>query len=88
MPPHPAVDFVELDQVVSISQTASDNDPLLPRQWGMPAIRALAAWTTTRGGPGVRICVVDTGLDASHPDLKANIRSTGWYCFSFSRNDA
>lgn len=73
-----AVEFVEVDQVVSISQVnAPDNDPLLPKQWGMSAVRSPAGWTTTRGAPGVRICVVDTGLDTSHPDIQANVRSPG-----------
>lgn len=38
-------------------------------QWGWGKIRAYAAWDLTTGGGTVRVAVVDTGVDSSHPDL-------------------
>ncbi len=73
------MEFVEVDQVVSINAGTPDNDPMLPQQWGLSAIRAPMAWNTNRGSPGVRVCVIDTGVDSSHPDLSANIRSAGGF---------
>jgi subtilisin family serine protease len=42
--------------------------------WGLQATGALAAWGAfgTRG-QGARIAVLDTGVDASHPDLKGKV---------------
>lgn len=51
---------------------ATTNDPLRPQQWGLDQVHAEAAWTTSTGA-GVTVAVVDTGVDLSHPDLKANL---------------
>ncbi|MBW3548271.1 MAG: S8 family serine peptidase [Actinobacteria bacterium] len=50
----------------------ASNDPFFPQQWGLQAIGAEGAWGAGRGG-GVIIAVVDTGVDAAHPDLAAKI---------------
>jgi serine protease len=56
---------------VGIAQ-ASTNDPLRGQQWGLDQVRAEAAWSKTTG-TGVVVAVLDTGVDFSHPDLKANL---------------
>lgn len=38
--------------------------------WGLPVIRAAEVWPVTRG-EGINVVVLDTGIDLSHPDLKA-----------------
>jgi subtilisin family serine protease len=50
------------------------NDPCAGREWGLAAISAPEAWSTSRGA-GVTVAVVDTGADFSHPDLAANLVS-------------
>lgn len=37
--------------------------------WGIAAIKAPEAWAITKG-EGARVMVLDTGIDANHPDLK------------------
>jgi subtilisin family serine protease len=82
----PGVVGAEFDQRVSIS-TAS-GEPGFPAQWhlrndgqvvgGVPGtpgadIYADAAWHTTTGSADVVVAVLDTGVDAAHPDLAANM---------------
>ncbi len=57
---------------------ATPQEPALPPgvsrkelPWGIRRVNAPAAWAKTQGR-GVRVAVVDTGIDSSHPDLKAN----------------
>lgn len=50
--------------------SATPNDPLLGRQWGLTQIKAAGAWARGAMGAGATIAVVDTGVDLSHPDLK------------------
>ena len=46
------------------------NDPLSSGQWGMRNIQAPAAWQETRAtGAGIKVAVLDSGLDLTHPDL-------------------
>ncbi len=50
------------------------DDPYYGTQWSLPTIGAVRAWDVTTGGaPGVRIAVIDSGVEAGHPDLAPNI---------------
>ena len=48
------------------------NDPRFQAQYGLPKARFTKAWNQTRGG-GVRIAIVDGGVDARHPDLRGKV---------------
>ena len=61
------VDFAELDRLLP-AQQALPNDPLFP-SWYLEKINAAGAWSITTGSSNVIIAIVDTGVDASHPDL-------------------
>lgn len=58
--------------VVGASPAAASNDTFFSRQWGLEQIGAPRAWTMSRG-MGVLIGVVDSGVDAGHPDLAGKI---------------
>lgn len=53
---------------------AATSDTLNDRQWGLEQIRAEQAWPLTTGS-GATIAIVDTGVDLTHPDLRANLVS-------------
>jgi subtilisin family serine protease len=42
-------------------------------QWNMEAINAPAAWAASCTGAGVRIAIIDGGIDPTHPDLEPNM---------------
>lgn len=48
------------------------NDACAGRQWSLTRIGAPQAWRVNRGG-GIRVAVVDTGVDFRHPDLKPRL---------------
>jgi subtilisin family serine protease len=54
--------------------TIVPNDPMYPQQWNMARIQAggagLSAWDISTGAAGVVVCVMDTGVDQTHPDIQ------------------
>ena len=49
------------------------NDPLAARQWYLNRIHAFEAWGQLPFLPSVRVAVIDSGIDADHPELKGQI---------------
>lgn len=65
------VDYVEADAVAQA--VATPDDPYFTQQWHLAKIQAPAAWDFTTGSAGVVIAVVDTGANASNPDLAGRL---------------
>lgn len=58
---------------ISINGKPASSQPAETLPWGIDRIEADSAWSTTTGS-AIKVAVVDTGIDLSHPDLKANIK--------------
>jgi subtilisin family serine protease len=78
----PAIEYAEPNWLYYLQLTP--NDAQFAQQWdlnntgqagGTPGadVRALQAWDRTTGSSGVVVAVIDTGIDASHPDLAGNV---------------
>jgi subtilisin family serine protease len=51
------------------------DEPIFDLLWGMDAINAPEAWNTGETGEGVRVAVLDSGIDSNHPDLAPNLNT-------------
>ena len=49
------------------------SDPRRSEQWSLDIIHANEAWNSSLGSSSVVVAVVDTGINLTHEDLKANI---------------
>ncbi|MEM2868641.1 MAG: S8 family serine peptidase [Candidatus Bathyarchaeia archaeon] len=72
---NPLIDFVEEDSAIILSQVP--NDLYYSSQWHLINIDAPSAWDISTGSSSVVIAVLDSGVDASHPDLASKLLQ-GW----------
>ena len=49
------------------------NDPLVPKQWHLTMTRAFDYWDAAPTLAPVRVAVIDSGVDGSHPELAGKI---------------
>ena len=71
---NPNVKFAELDLLVNAEQVP--NDPQYASAWHLPKIQAPTAWDNSQGA-GVTVAILDSGVDATHPDLAGQVIA-GW----------
>ncbi|WP_368505408.1 S8 family peptidase [Alkalihalophilus sp. As8PL] len=74
---HPHVQMVEENaEVTKLAQTTP---------WGIPRVQGTAAQDAGFTGNGVKVAILDTGIDRNHPDLSANVKG-GHSVFTDSAN--
>jgi len=52
-----------------------ENEFWRPLQWGLDAVNAPQAWAVGATGSGVRVAVLDSGIDHDHVDLAPNLNT-------------
>ena len=86
----PNVQYAEPNYIIHAVGTPP-NDPYYPLQWNLPMVNAQSAWEVQPNATGIVVAVLDTGVQASHPDLKADMWSNinGKHGYNFvSRNSS
>ena len=77
----PSIAFAEPNWIVRAAVVPGDqipvpvlpNDPLFrPNQWGMQRVGAPRAWAISQGS-AIRVAVIDTGIDFSHPEFTGRL---------------
>ena len=82
---NPNIEFVEQDYLHEPATVPDDTYYSL--EWHLPKIGAPAAWDTTVGSSSVIIAILDSGVDATHPDLSAQL-VPGWNLYDGNTNTA
>lgn len=73
--------FAEPSMLQRISGRQAPNDPQLGMQWqheGINGLQSLDAWEIATGA-GVRIAIIDNGMQIDHQDLRAGIVGGGYF---------
>ena len=67
---------------LTVAAPAFGADPRRDEQWGLEMVKAPGAWPTSTG-VGAVVAVIDTGVQADHPDLGGRLVAG----FDFVGND-
>jgi len=82
----PGVRYVErIDRVRRLA--FSPPDPLAARQWYLGQTRAFDAWPELPALGGVRVAIVDSGIDYGHPEFAGRIAETKTFVGGDPRKD-
>ena len=65
------VEYAERDGLVR--EAATPNDPMWSQQWGSAKVNLPAAWNTETGSASVVLAILDSGIDASHPEFAGRV---------------
>jgi hypothetical protein len=69
----PGIQYAERDGIARAAFTPNDPYVLCGREWHLFRIQAPQAWNFTTGNPSVVVAILDSGIDAMHPDLQGRV---------------
>lgn len=69
---NPHIEFVEFNQAIAPEGQEMPSDPQFAKAWHLDKIEAASSWLTSAGA-GITVAVVDTGVNANHPDLAGQV---------------
>lgn len=72
----------EPNYIQQICETPNDEKYTSGKQWAIDKISLPDAWGETTGSSAVYVGVIDTGIDASHPDLQNRVNTELSRCFT------
>ncbi|TPG85814.1 serine protease [Brevibacillus laterosporus] len=71
-----AVITLTVGEATAWAAATNPNDPYFSKQLHLSQIRAIEAWKIVNSNTAIKIAVLDSGVDSSHPDLKDNLLPT------------
>lgn len=80
---------IELPPVMEVSEASlpANITENKTSAWGLQAIGAMSVWGAYGAeGQGVKVAVLDTGVDAAHPDLQGRMNTADFAEFDFDGN--
>jgi subtilisin family serine protease len=69
----PDIEFVERDYLARAAFVPNDPYVATGTEWHLSRIQAAQAWNFTAGRPDVVVAVLDSGINAAHPDLATQL---------------
>ena len=67
------VKLADVGEQVGDPPNSGEDDIFFDLQWGADAIDLPEAWSTGYDGSGVKVAVLDSGIDHDHPDIAPNL---------------
>ena len=65
--------FSDIEEDARTQAAGIPDDPLFSWEWPAVRINTVESWGVTLGSPGAPVAVIDSGVDASHPDLQGQV---------------
>lgn len=78
------IEYIEPNGEMTLFAVA--NDTYYSSQWGLSAVDIETAWATGLTGAGVRVGIIDSGINSSHSDLKSANIATGYNVLTDTTN--
>ena len=83
----PGVAYVERLGSKGRAMAFAPTDPLFAKQWYAGSVQAFEAWDQRPTLPGIRVAVIDSGIDGGHPEFAGRIAAARSFVGGSARRD-